>query len=86
VQNYISSTLNLNLYKANALSSGTTINLGDLIAYNKDNPDNATIPYAIITTKTPDILPYYKVEKDEDATIVDIEFVNPTLDYKFNMG
>jgi hypothetical protein len=86
VQNYISSTLDLDLYNANQLSSGTTIDLSNIIAYNRDNPDNATIPYAIITTKAPDILPYYKVEKDEDATIVDIEFVNPTLDYKFNMG
>jgi hypothetical protein len=68
------------------LSSGTTINLSNLIEYNKDNPDNATIPYAIITTKEPDILPYYKALSDDDALIVDIEFVNPTLDYKFNMG
>jgi hypothetical protein len=86
VQNYISNKKDLAIYNQNKLSTGTSINLNDIIEYNTNNPDNATIPYAIITTKAPDILPYVKVEDDKDALIVDIEFVNPSLDYKFNMG
>ena len=86
VQNYISNKKDLAIYNQNKLSTGTSINLNDIIEYNTNNPDNATIPYAIITTKAPDILPYVKVEDDKDAVIVDIEFVNPSLDYKFNMG
>ena len=86
VQNYISSKKDLALYNMNKLSAGETIDLNSLIEYNTANPENATIPYAIITTKAPDILPYYKVEDDKNAWIVDIDFINPALDYKFNLG
>ena len=86
VQNYISSKKDLTLYNSNKLSAGETINLNELIEYNKNNPENATIPYMIITTKAPDILPYIKVEEDKDAIKVDVEFVNPSLDYNFNLG
>ena len=84
VQNYISSKKDMNLYKANAISSNNTINLNELIAYNANNPSNTTIPYAIITTSAgDDILPF---NKDNDDVIVDIEFVNPSLDYQFSLG
>jgi hypothetical protein len=86
VQNYIANKKDLTIYNQNKLSTGTSVELADIIEYNTNNPDNATIPYAIITTKAPDILPYVKVEDDKNALIVDIEFVNPSLDYKFNMG
>lgn len=86
VQNYISSKKDKELAAANnkELSTGETVDLNQLIAYNSDHPDNPTIPYAVITTSAEaDILPFKKTNAD---VIVDIDFTNPTLDYKYSLG
>ena len=83
-QNFIASKKDMQIYKENNFSTGDKVNLNELISYNNDNPDNATIPYMIFkTTKAPDLLPYNKANDD---VICDIKFVNPGLDYALALG
>ena len=83
-QNFIASKKDLQIYKENNFSTGDKVNLNELISYNNDNPDNATIPYMIFkTTKAPDLLPYNKANDD---VICDIKFVNPGLDHALALG
>lgn len=84
VQNYIASTKDLNIYNQNVFNAADeTVSLAALQDYNDDNPSNATIPYMIFKTKSPDILPFNKANED---VICSIEFVNPALDYALAKG
>jgi len=84
VQNYIANTKNMDIYKQNVFNADDdTVSLAALQDYNEDNPSNATIPYMIFKTKSPDILPYNKANED---VICSIEFVNPALDYALAKG
>lgn len=83
-QNYIASKKDLQIYRENNFASGDKINLNELISYNEDNPDNATIPYIVFKTKkAPDLLPYNKANAD---VVCDIKFVNPGLDHALALG
>lgn len=84
VQNYIASTKDLDIYNQNVFNAADeTVSLAALQDYNDDNPSNATIPYMIFKTKSPDILPFNKANED---VICSIEFVNPALDYALAKG
>lgn len=83
VQNYIASKKDLDLYNQNRLATGAIVDLNTIVEYNKNNPDNATIPYMVIKTNAPDILPYFK---DNDDVICDMEFINPALDRAYELG
>lgn len=83
-QNFIASKKDLQIYKENSFATGEKINLSELITYNENNPDNATIPYIVFKTKkAPDVLPFNKANAD---ILVDIQFVNPGLDYALALG
>ena len=83
-QNFIASKKDLQIYKENSFAAGEKINLSELITYNENNPDNATIPYIVFKTKkAPDVLPFNKANAD---ILVDIQFVNPGLDYALALG
>lgn len=83
VQNYVASKKDLLIYNQNSFSTNNEVSLVDLKVYNQENPDNATIPYMIIKTKAPDILPFNKGNAD---VICDIEFINPGLDRALELG
>lgn len=84
VQNYIANRKDMDIYKSNVFNAeDDTVKLADLQNYNADNPSNATIPYMIFKTKSPDILPFNKANED---VICSIEFVNPALDYALAKG
>lgn len=83
-QNFIANKKDLVLYEENSFASSDKILLSDLITYNTDNPGNATIPYIVFKTKdAPDVLPFNKANADIK---VDIDFVNPALDYALAIG
>ena len=84
VQNYIANKKDMDIYKSNVFNAeDDTVKLADLQNYNTDNPSNATIPYMIFKTKSPDILPFNKANED---VVCSIEFVNPALDYALAKG
>ena len=84
VQNYIANTKDMDIYNQNIFNAADeTVSLAALQDYNEDNPSNATIPYMIFKTKSPDILPFNKANED---VICSIEFVNPALDYALAKG
>lgn len=84
VQNYIANTKDMDIYNQNIFNAADeTVSLAALRDYNEDNPSNATIPYMVFKTKSPDILPFNKSNED---VICSIEFVNPALDYALAKG
>lgn len=84
VQNYIANTKDMDIYNQNIFNAtDETVSLAALQDYNEDNPSNATIPYMVFKTKSPDILPFNKANED---VICSIEFVNPALDYALAKG
>ena len=85
VQNYIANIKDMTIYNQNNFegTAEDNVSLSDLQDYNDNHPDNATIPYIIFKTKTPDILPFNKANDD---IICSIEFVNPALDYALIKG
>lgn len=91
VQNYLADYNDADLYDMNTdivdYNNGIpSINYINMVEYNAKHPEALLQPYMIIeTTDANDELPYYKKEvPDTDSNwLVNIEFVNPTLDYKF---
>lgn len=85
VQNYMASKKDLKLYQQNQLGAvDNTVSFADLVKYNKDNPENCTIPYIVFKTKSePNVLPF---NKDNDDIVVDITFTNVAADYKLKMS
>jgi len=60
-----------------------SINYTKMVQYNAEHPEALLMPYMVIeTTSTNDELPYKKIERG-DAWKVNIEFVNPSLDYQY---
>lgn len=61
-----------------------SINYIKMLEYNSKHPESLLQPYMVIeTTDASDELPYFKKESSGSNWIVNIEFVNPTLDYEF---
>lgn len=87
VQNYLADYNDADLYDMNSeivdYTNGIpSINYLKMVEYNKAHPDSPLMPYMIVeTTDVKDTLPYKKMEGD--AWTVNIEFVNPTLDYEY---
>ena len=88
IQNYLADYNDAGLYDMNNnivdYSNGVpSINYIKMLQYNEEHPDALLMPYMIIeTTDVNDELPYKKIETG-DAWKVNIEFVNPSLDYKY---
>ena len=87
VQNYLADYNDADLYDMNAeivdYTNGIpSINYLKMVEYNRTHPDAPLMPYMVVeTTNSDDVLPYKKMEGD--AWSVNIEFVNPTLDYEY---
>ena len=90
IHNYLADMHDLNLYDQNQLyeaGSEYELSYNRLVEYNKDHPDEQTMPYAVWKIKTLDslsreTLPYYK----GDSRKADITFVNPVLDRALDKG
>ena len=88
VHNYIADRKDVKAYDANVISpavsgSAPIIDFHEMLQYNASHPDETIIPYMVITSKGSDnLLPFVKGGKKS----VDIEFVNPALDYAYSQG
>mgnify|MGYP007070133440 CR=1 FL=1 len=87
IHNYLSDMSNIQLYDENQLTDAlddTALSYDLLVQYNKDHPDNVTMPYATwqITDGTDEILPY----KKGNERLCTVEFVNPALDQALEDG
>lgn len=88
VQNYLADYNSAELYDMNQeiadYNNGIpSINFTKMVQYNEDHPDALLMPYMVIeTTDANDVLPFKK--QNGDGWLVNIEFVNPTLDYEYN--
>lgn len=88
IHNYIADIKNIDLYDENQLTDindDTVLSYTALLKYNKDHPDDPTMPYAVIDmTKTPQgtDLPHFKGAN----RAVRIEFTNPVADYLLETG
>lgn len=89
VQNLLSDLKDVQTYDANQVTKidaygNQTIDLVALQTYNEKNPDNPSMPYAIlkINDSTATQLPYIKGGKVN----CDITFVNPSLDRAYETG
>lgn len=88
VQNYLADYNDAELYDMNVeivdYKNGVpSINYTKMLQYNDTHPDALLMPYMVIeTTDVNDILPFKK--NNGDGWTVNIEFVNPTLDYEYN--
>ena len=85
VHNYIADQRNILVYDANAITEddgngNQTISLTAIQTYNKNNPANPTMPYAILKVNDSnaknDLLPFVKGGKVK----CDVTFINPALD------
>lgn len=89
VRNYIADYADAELYDVNQICSYVnnvpTVDYTLMCEYNNKHPDKPLLPYVVIeTTDADNMLPYVKM--DGDAWKVNIDFVNPTLDYIYNNG
>lgn len=90
IHNYLADKHDLALYDQNQLyeaGSEHELSYTRLVDYNKNHPDEPSMPYAIWRVKTADALgretlPYYK----GDSRKCDITFVNPVLDQALDNG
>lgn len=88
VQNYLADYNSAELYDMNQeiadYNNGIpSINFTKMVQYNEDHPDALLMPYMVIeTTDANDVLPFKK--QNGDGWLVNVEFVNPTLDYEYN--
>ena len=88
IHNYLSDIKDISLYDENQLTDindATKLSYSALIEYNRQHPDDPTMPYAVIDmTKTSQgtDLPHYKGAKRK----VRIEFTNPVADYLLESG
>jgi hypothetical protein len=86
VHNYIADKVNANLYDMNQITDFVNnipkLSFSKMIEYNLKNPDNQTMPYAVLeiskedSSYTDERLPFVKDGKRK----IDVEFVNPWLD------
>lgn len=87
VQNYLADYNDAQLYDMNTeivdYKNGVpSINFTKMLEYNDTHPEALLYPYMVIeTTDAEDVLPYLK--SNGDGWTVNIEFVNPTLDYEY---
>ena len=82
IHNYIADIKDLSLYDENQLTDindDTVLSYQELVKYNRDHPDDPTMPYCVIDMSANDNsdLPCYKGDKKK----VRIEFTNPVADY-----
>lgn len=87
VHNVIADNKDAKAYDVNQITTTTnnvpTIDYTKMIKYNTEHPDETILPYMIITSRDSDnLLPFVKGGKKP----VDIEFVNPALDYAYEKG
>lgn len=86
IHNYIADIKDLTLYDENQLTDindDTVLSYAELIKYNRDHPDDPTMPYCVIDMSANDNsdLPCYKGDKKK----VRIEFTNPVADYLLSL-
>lgn len=87
VQNYLADYNDAGLYDMNVdivdyRNGIPSINYVKMLEYNDTHPDALLMPYMVVeTTDVNDTLPYRK--NNGDGWLVNIEFVNPTLDYEY---
>ena len=86
IHNYIADIKDLSLYDENQLTDindDTILSYQQLLKYNRDHPDDPTMPYMVIDMSSSDDtdLPCYKGDKKK----VHIEFTNPVADYLVNL-
>lgn len=87
VQNYLADYNDAGLYDMNVeivdYKNGVpSINYTKMLEYNDTHPDALLMPYMVVETTDPeDILPFKK--QVGSGWKVNIEFVNPTLDYEY---
>ena len=92
VHNYIADLADANLYDMNQITDFVNnipkVNYSKIIDYNINNPDNQTMPYAVVEISQADDkpnderLPFVKGGKRK----LDVTFVNPWLDRAFETG
>lgn len=87
IHNYIADIKDLSLYDENQLTDindDTVLSYQELLKYNREHPDDPTMPYMVIDMSGgEDIdLPCYKGDNKK----VRIEFTNPVADYKLSIG
>ena len=86
IHNYIADIKNLSLYDENQLTDindDTVLSYQELLKYNRDHPDDPTMPYMVIDMSGNDDkdLPCFKGDKKN----VRIEFTNPVADYLLSL-
>lgn len=87
VHNVIADSKDAKAYDVNQITTTTnnvpTIDYTKMIKYNTEHPDETILPYMVITSRdTDNLLPFVKGGKKP----VDVEFVNPALDYAYEKG